>query len=86
VRVVNPALTLSPPTLTVVAKAMKTRDVIRKLRKSRCSIKNDNGPHTTWLCPCGRHTADIPRHTIVSPGVIRDTVSRMTCLPKGWLQ
>jgi hypothetical protein len=49
---------------------------------------SDDGPHTTWQCPssCGHHTADIPRHVDISPGVIRDTINRMTCLPKGWLQ
>jgi len=69
-----------------VAKEMKRRDVNRALRRAGCVIKNDDGPHTTWQCPCGQHTADIPRHVSISPGVVRDTISRMTCLPEGWLQ
>jgi hypothetical protein len=28
----------------------------------------------------------IPRHNIISPGVVRDTINRMECLPEGWLQ
>jgi hypothetical protein len=69
-----------------VAKQMKRRDVNRMLRQSGCVIKNDDGPHTTWQCPCGQHTADIPRHVNISPGVIRDTINRMQCLERGWLQ
>jgi len=67
-----------------VAKEMKRRDVNRALRRAGCVIKNDDGPHTTWQC--GQHTADIPRHVSILPGVVRDTISRMTCLPEGWLQ
>lgn len=69
-------------------KAMRRRLVNQALRRASCLIKSDDGPHTTWQCasPCGQHTADIPRHVDISPGVIRDTINRMTCLPKGWLQ
>jgi hypothetical protein len=69
-----------------VVKPMRRREVLRALRRNGCTVKNDDGPHTTWVCPCGQHTADIPRHTEISPGVIRDTINRMQCLPKGWLQ
>jgi hypothetical protein len=65
---------------------MRRREVNRALRRSGCTVKNDDGPHTTWVCGCGLHTADIPRHVDISPGVIRDTIKRMACLPKGWLQ
>ena len=30
--------------------------------------------------------ANIPRHTTFTPGVVRDTIRRLACLPKGWLQ
>ncbi len=69
-----------------MAKAMRRREVNAALRHNGCTIKSDRGPHTTWVCPCGQHTADIPRHVNVSPGVIKDTIDRMKCLPKGWLQ
>lgn len=69
-----------------MAKPMTRRNVNKALSKQGCTVKNDTGPHTTWACPCGQHTADIPRHNDISPGVIRDTMKRMTCLPKGWLQ
>jgi hypothetical protein len=67
-------------------KAMRLRDVIRALRRNGCEVKSDEGPHTKWACPCGQHSANIPRHAIVSPGVVASTVKRMACLPEGWLQ
>jgi hypothetical protein len=36
--------------------------------------------------PCKEHSANVPRHTVLSPGVVRDVGNRMACLPKGWLQ
>ena len=64
-----------------MVKGMRRREVNRALRRAKCTVKNDDGPHATWQFPCGQHTADIPRHTDVSPGVIRDTINRMACLP-----
>jgi len=69
-----------------MAKAMKRRDVIRALRQQGCHEAADTGKHTKWRCPCGQHSANIPRHQDISPGVVRDTIQRMTCLPEGWLQ
>lgn len=69
-----------------MAKAMKRRDVEAALLKQGCSIKSTRGDHDKWLCACGRHSANIARHTTISPGVVRDTIRRMECLPKGWLQ
>lgn len=69
-----------------MAKAMRLRAVTRALLAQGCAIKNDTGRHTKWICPCGQHSANLPRHRVVSPGVVADTIKRMTCLPKGWLQ
>ncbi len=66
---------------------MSLRDVQRRLRSYGCTLIADDGAHTKWGCPCEKgHTANVPRHTVVSPGVVRDIASRMECLPKGWLQ
>lgn len=69
-----------------MAKGMKLRDVIRALQATGCIVLADKGPHTKWGCPCGEHTANMPRHREISPGVVADTIKRMTCLPGGWLQ
>lgn len=60
-----------------MATAMKLRDVVRALTTQLCTIRSDDGSHTKWICPCGRHSANIPRHRIVSPGVVRDTIKRL---------
>lgn len=65
---------------------MKHRDMERALRKHECAEQPGNGPHTKWTCPCGEHSANIPRHRVISPGVVNDTIKRMACLPEGWLQ
>lgn len=70
----------------VMAKEMKRRDVEQRLTANGCTVKSDDGDHTKWVCPDGSHTANIPRHRKISPGVVRDTIKRMACLPKGWLQ
>ena len=70
----------------IMVKPMKRREVNRALRRNGCAVKSDKGRHTTWVCSCGQHTADIPRHQEISAGVVGDTIERMTCLREGWLQ
>jgi hypothetical protein len=69
-----------------MARGMKRADLNRALRQNKCSVKSDTGDHTKWECPCGGHSANIPRHRQISPGVVTDTIKRMACLPEGWLQ
>jgi len=69
-----------------MVKGMKLREVESALHEQNCHVISDRGDHTKWGCPCGQHTANIARHKMVSPGVVRDTTKRMACLPKGWLQ
>ena len=71
----------------VMTKPMKQRDVNAALRAAGCTVLSDEGPHTKWGCPCKEsHTANIPRHKNISAGVVRDTIKRLECLGKGWLQ
>jgi hypothetical protein len=64
---------------------MKRRDLERKLRAAGCTKKTpDKGPHSKWICPCGKHMVPIPRHSDVSPGVIDDAKAKLECLPEGW--
>lgn len=65
---------------------MKLQEVEVALRRQDCWVLSDDGRHTKWRCPCGKHTANVPRHRTISPGVVRSTIDRMACLPKGWLQ
>ena len=71
----------------VMVKAMRRRQVEEALRRAGCRVVSDEGKHTKWECSCGEgHTANIPRHGDISPGVVRDTLRRMPCQRKGWLQ
>ena len=65
---------------------MKLREVEAAMRDHGCEVLRDRGPHTKWGCPCGEHTVPVPRHTVISPGVVRDVIKRLVCLPEGWLQ
>jgi predicted RNA binding protein YcfA (HicA-like mRNA interferase family) len=69
-----------------MVKAMKLREVEEALLAQDCKVLSERGPHTKWGCPCGAHTVPVPRHTIVSPGVVRSIGKRLACLPEGWLQ
>ena len=69
-----------------MVKAMKLRDMESALLAQGCRVLSDRGEHTKWGCPCKAHSANIPRHRVISPGVVRDTIRRMACLPEGWLQ
>lgn len=70
----------------LVVKDMRLREVETALLDHKCKVLSDRGPHTKWGCPCGKHTVPVPRHPVVSPGVVRNIVKRLTCLPEGWLQ
>lgn len=69
-----------------MVQGMKRSELERALRRSGCVLVSQRGPHDKWHCPCGEHSANIPRHTEVSDGVMRDTVRRLACLPEGWWQ
>jgi hypothetical protein len=66
--------------------AVPYRDVARALRAHACTPKEGKGDHVKWYCPCGKHMAVITEARIVSPGVVRDTIVKLACLPEGWLQ
>lgn len=70
-----------------MTKAMTLREVTKALKRNGAEVVSDDGSHTKWQCSCGaKHSANLPRHKVVSPGVVSDTIKRMGCLPKGWLQ
>lgn len=69
-----------------MTKPMKDRLVAKALAAQGCTSKPGKGDHEKWYCPCGRHIAVITRGGTVSAGVVADTIKKMECLPKGWLQ
>jgi hypothetical protein len=71
-----------------MAMAMKYRDVERALLANGCTWKQGKGDHVKWYCPssCGKHLAVVTQAKNVSAGVVADTISKLACLPAGWLQ
>lgn len=69
-----------------MARAMKYRDMAKAFLANGCTSKPGKGDHEKWYCPCGQHMAVVTKPGTVSPGVVQDTIRKMTCLPKGWLQ
>lgn len=69
-----------------MTKPMRDRLVVKALRAQGCTSKQGKGDHEKWYCPCGEHIAVITRGGEVSAGVVADTIKKMECLPKGWLQ
>jgi hypothetical protein len=70
---------------------MSRRKVERAMKRNDCiPDPNSSGrePHVKWLCACedAKHTANVPRHRTISPGVVRSIIERLICLPEGWLQ
>jgi hypothetical protein len=65
---------------------MRLRDIERAIKAAGCTKLSDDGKHTKWGCPCGSHSTAVPRHRDISPGVVRNIVHDLACLPKGWLQ
>lgn len=70
----------------MLMKPMALRLVEKSLRASGCTLVSQAGSHDKWGCPCGKHIGAVPRHTTISPGVIRNLIDQFVCLPKGWLQ
>jgi hypothetical protein len=69
-----------------MVREMKSRLVEQALAAQKCTKAPTDGPHAKWICPCGSHKTAIPRHREITPGVIRNIIRDLSCLPKGWLQ
>jgi hypothetical protein len=69
-----------------MVKAMHYRDMARALADNGCTPREGKGDHIKWYCLCGKHMAVVTEARIVSPGVVRDSIAKLACLPKGWLQ
>jgi predicted RNA binding protein YcfA (HicA-like mRNA interferase family) len=70
----------------IVVKGMSRRAVEKALKAAGCGVISEDGIHTKWGCPCGKHTTAVPRHRDISPGVVRNIIRDLECRPKGWLQ
>ena len=69
-----------------MVKAMTYREMAAAMSALGCTSKPGKGDHEKWYWPCGQHMTVVTRPGIVSPGVVRQAIQRLECLPKGWLQ
>ena len=69
-----------------MAKPMKYRDIRKALIAQHCTSAPGKGDHEKWYCPDGNHMAVVIKPGENSAGVVADTIKKLACLPKGWLQ
>lgn len=67
-------------------KPAKYREVAKALRAAGCTSRPGKGDHEVWTCPCGQHSTPVTKPGDVSPGVLRQAIQRLACLPEGWLK
>lgn len=66
---------------------MARRLVLKALKRQSYTHLRGDGDHDVYGCPCDAgHIASVPRHTTISPGVIRNIIRDNPCRPNGWLQ
>jgi hypothetical protein len=68
-----------------MARSKRYKALERALGKCGCTSRPGKGDHVVWYCPCGRHIAVAVKARVVSPGVVHDIVTKLACLPEGWL-
>lgn len=64
-------------------KAQKKKDVLKVLKAQGWQLVRTTGIHEWWEGPDGQGEA-IPRHTEVSPGVLRKLAKKMAEVPRNW--
>ena len=68
-----------------MTKPVRYRVLKRALLAQGCTSRPGKGDHIVWYCPCGEHVAVATSTRIVSPGVVGDIMTKLACLPEGWL-
>jgi hypothetical protein len=68
-----------------MTKEVRYRILERALPRKGCTSRSGKGDHVVRYCPCGGHIAVAVRARVVSPGVVQDIVTKLACLPEGWL-
>lgn len=68
-----------------MTKPVRYRVLERRLLAEGCTSRPGKGDHVVWYCPCGEHVAVATKARLVSPGVVGDILTKLACLPEGWL-
>jgi predicted RNA binding protein YcfA (HicA-like mRNA interferase family) len=64
-------------------KEEKRAEVERFLREQGYQVSREDGRHT-WYTKAGGRPIPLPRHTRISPGVLRDIEKAVGFVPKKW--
>jgi predicted RNA binding protein YcfA (HicA-like mRNA interferase family) len=67
-----------------MTKEVKQREVERFLRRAGWRLVGVRGRHNVWSSGDGQLTLAIPRHGVVSPGVVRQIIKVVPSTPKSW--
>jgi predicted RNA binding protein YcfA (HicA-like mRNA interferase family) len=68
-------------------KPMTRRDVARRLNAIGAMVLREGGKHTVYVCCCGeKHKTAVPRHKVLTAGVVGSIQEQIACQEKGWLQ
>jgi hypothetical protein len=65
---------------------MRKADVVKALKHERAIKAREGANHEVWQCACGRHRTAVPRHRMVTAGVVASIIKHMECHREGWLQ
>jgi predicted RNA binding protein YcfA (HicA-like mRNA interferase family) len=69
----------------MVPKEMRTREVIRRLTRAGFVFSREGGRHDIYRCGCGEgHQVPVPRHQMVSAGVVGALARQCPCLDRNW--
>lgn len=64
-------------------KAQKKKDVVKVLKAQGWQLVRATGNHEWWQGPQGQREA-IPKHSEISPGVLRTLAKKLETVPDNW--
>jgi predicted RNA binding protein YcfA (HicA-like mRNA interferase family) len=69
-----------------MGRALRKAEVVKALKQQGATKVREGANHEVWHCACGRHRTAVPRHRVVTAGVVANIVKQMECHREGWLQ
>lgn len=69
--------------------AMHYRELANTLEAHGCTSRATTTIRAdleVWHCPCGQHLTVLAPPDRVSPGLVREAILRLECLPDNWLE
>ncbi|WP_396129970.1 type II toxin-antitoxin system HicA family toxin [Agromyces aerolatus] len=67
-----------------MVREVRHREVEQFLAASGWRVLRSKGGHDVWGSPNGSDSLAIPRHSRVSPGVVRQIITKLPNAPRSW--